>query len=365
MASLTSTARPSTESLHQREGLYRTVIAGPGRSLVEAFANLDRAPQAVRVLRHANRNLLSARVTLIPEEGQGYWELTRIRDDLYVILSDFMYARPRYEFVPGDGLVQFNFKLSGDLTYGVSDIGPLRFTRPALHLWRQPKGVDMREWTAARAHERMLTISLRPEFLKDYLLSTGLLMPARLQAFVNEPSGQVDFYECPLSSQMLAALTRLLENPYEGALYLMYQEALILELLCVTAGELSSRTEGAAGNYSERELRAFGVARQLLMKQFAPAPAVRQIARAVGLSEKSLARGFKSVYGETVSDFGLRCRMQYALTLLQDQHWSVDRTSEAVGYAHPTSFTTAFRRQFGVRPIDVKPLKSRNRQPSV
>ena len=44
------------------------------------------------------------------------------------------------------------------------------------------------------------------------------------------------------------------------------------------------------------------------------------------------------------------------------KQWSVDRVSEAVGYAHPTSFTAAFRRHFGMRPIDLKaaiPRKSR------
>jgi AraC-like DNA-binding protein len=46
--------------------------------------------------------------------------------------------------------------------------------------------------------------------------------------------------------------------------------------------------------------------------------------------------------------------MQYALTLLRDRHWSVDRVSEATGYAHPTSFATAFRRHFGMRPIEVR-----------
>src|SRR2546422_4670621 len=124
---------PSPDATPQ-PGLYRAVIAGPGRSLSDAFANLERSRNVSRVLRHEARDLLSARVTLTPEEGSGYFELTRIRNDLYVILSDFIYKDPRFEFVPGDGLVQFNFKLSGDLSYGVSRPGPLRFNRPSLHV---------------------------------------------------------------------------------------------------------------------------------------------------------------------------------------------------------------------------------------
>src|SRR5262245_50766525 len=101
----------------QSQGLYRTTIAGPGRSLPEAFATLEQSPRVQRVLRHPARDVVSARVTLSPDEGRGYWELTRIRNDLYVILANFSYHSARFELVPGDGLIQFNFKLSGDMTY--------------------------------------------------------------------------------------------------------------------------------------------------------------------------------------------------------------------------------------------------------
>jgi AraC-like DNA-binding protein len=351
-----------SEADEPSQGLYRTTIAGPGRSLTDAFANLEQSPQVERVLRHAERDLLSARVTLRPQEGRGYWELTRIRNDIYIILGNYAYQNPRYEYVPGDGLIQFNFKLSGDMTYAISWPGPLRFNRPALHVWRQPRGVDMREWTAPSAHERVVTISVRPEFLLEHFLPSGVEVPPRLQAFVSEPRSRVDYYQLALTAQMLDITTRLLNNPYSGVLYLVYKEALALELLCVAVGNLSSLPSPLTEEYSERELHGLSAARCLLMEQFAPAPTLRSIARSVGLGQKVLARGFKALYGETLFDFSLRCRMQQALTLLRDRHWSVDRVSEATGYAHPTSFATAFRRHFGMRPIDMKRLKARSIQ---
>ncbi len=348
---------PATPENGSSQGLYRTTIAGPGRSLADAFANIERSPQVERLLRHPARDLLCARVTLTPEEGQGYWELTRIRNDLYIILSNFSYKNPRFEFVPGDGLVQFNFKVSGDLNYGVSRPGPLRFNRPSLHVWRQPQGIDMREWTAPSAHERHVAISVRPEFLVEHFLAASGAMPPRLQRFVSPPGGRIDYCQLPLSAQMMDITTKLIDNPYSGTLYLIYAEALALELLCVAMGNFWSLPEQPTEEYSERELKALSAARQMLMERLSPAPSLRQVSRAVGLGEKALTRGFKTVYGETIFDFSLRCRMQYALTLLRDRHWSVDRVSEAAGYSHPTSFATAFRRHFGMRPIDVKRLK--------
>jgi AraC-like DNA-binding protein len=83
------------------------------------------------------------------------------------------------------------------------------------------------------------------------------------------------------------------------------------------------------------------------------------LARIVGMAKSTLTKGFKAVFGETILDFSLGCRMRHAMALMRDQSYSVANASEAVGYAHPTSFTTAFRRHFGMRPIDVRRVKSR------
>jgi hypothetical protein len=80
-------------------------------------------------------------------------------------------------FVPGDGLVQFNFNLSGDLNYGASRPSLLRFNHPSLHVWRQPQGVDVREWTEPSAHERLVAISVRQQLLIEHLLPSSGEVP--------------------------------------------------------------------------------------------------------------------------------------------------------------------------------------------
>ncbi len=336
------------------QGLCRTILAGPGHGLGEVFANLERAPQVERLVRHVKRGLLGARMTLTPDEGDGYWEFTRIRDDFFVIVWNFVYKNPRFELVPGDGLIQFNFRVTGDLTLDVSGAEPLRFNRPSLLVWAQSQGVDVPEWTAPSARERMVVISVRPEFLVDHFVSSVADMPLPLQAYVSSPYGKLNYCQLPLTAQMFDMATKLINNPFQGSLGLVYTEAVTLELLCTAVGSFSSLPPSPNAEYTERELKCLQSARNLLMRQFAPPPTIERLARTVGIAETSLTRGFKAVYGETLFDFSLRCRMQHALTLLRDKHWSVDKVSDAVGYSHSTSFATAFRRHFGVRPIDVR-----------
>jgi AraC family transcriptional regulator, transcriptional activator of the genes for pyochelin and ferripyochelin receptors len=338
-------------------GLFRSVLAGPGHTLADVFAKLERVPQVERVLRHAKRDLLSARVSLPSEEGEGYWEFTRIRDEIYVVVANFAYKDRRVEFVPGDGLIQFNFKLSGDMTLAVNPAEPLRWNRPSLLVWAQPQGVDTSEWTAASARERYITISVRPEFLTDHLSTSGAELPKRLPAFLS--GAKIEYCQLPLSPLMFEVASRLIDNPLPGALGLVMTEALALELLCSAVHGFCAPAGPPAEGYSERELRCLHAARRILMRQFAPVPTIGALARSIGMAESALTRTFKCVFGQTIFDFSLGCRMQHALTLIRDRRCSVAQVSEAVGYAHPTSFTTAFRRHFGIRPMDVRHVRSR------
>lgn len=352
-------AEAKRDARPRNEGLFRTVLAGSGHSLADVFDHLELAPHVERVLRHPKRDLLSARVSLPCDEGEGYWEFTRIRDEIYVVVANFAYKDPRFEFVPGDGLIQFNFKISGDMTLIVSRAEPVRWNRPSLLVWAQPKGVDINEWTAASAHERYITISVRPEFLTDHLSACDTELPQRLQAFLSADRQRVDYCQLPLSPMMFEAATRLIDNPFADALGLVFTEALTLELLCSAVQSFCARSGAPKEQYSERELRCLHAARGILMRQFAPAPTIGKLARCIGMAESTLTKGFKCVFGETIFDFSLRCRMQHAMTMICEQRWSVAKASEAVGYAHPTSFTTAFRRHFGMRPMDVRRLKTR------
>jgi AraC-like DNA-binding protein len=156
---------------------------------------------------------------------------------------------------------------------------------------------------------------------------------------------------------MFQLANKLVCSPHTGTLNLIYTEAITLELLCLAIASFGAVTQTPNEEYSDRDLRCLHAARNLLMKQLSPAPRIRQVARAAGMNETSLKKGFKAVFGETVFDFSVRCRMQHALALLRERRMPVARVAEAVGYRHQTSFATAFRRHFGLSPKDVRAVK--------
>jgi AraC-like DNA-binding protein len=336
-------------------GLFREILGGAGATLVDAFGTLDRAEG---IDRHPHRNLLGTRIFLRPEEGKGHYELTRIGDDVFVVILNVMYKDPRVELVPGDGLVQFYFKLSGDLTLGVSRTEPLRLNRPRLLVYNQPTGVDMREWTAPSAHERCVAIAMRSGFLENNFLNLLPEVSPELRALAAGRPAQFRYVQLPMTALMFDLASKLLENPYAGPLRLIHTETLALQLLCAAVSGFGDLARAAAEEYSERDLRCLHAARTLLMKQLTPIPTISEVARVAGMSETSLKHGFKAVFGETIFNFSLRCRMQHALDLLRERRTPIDRVAKAVGYSHSTSFATAFRRHFGVSPRGMRPERS-------
>jgi AraC-like DNA-binding protein len=225
-------------------------------------------------------------------------------------------------------------------------------------VYKQPQGVDLQEWTAPSALERCVAITFSPEYLTENF-PTSLTGALPELALADTAGKQFKYLRRPLSAAMFELASKLVDNPYEGYLRLLYTEAVTLELLCAAVHGFSSLESGADEEYSDRDLRCLNAARDLLIKQLSPAPTIRQVSRAAGMNETALKHGFKAVFGETLFEFSVRCRMQHALTLLRERRMSVARIADSVGYSHQTSFATAFRRHFGMRPRDVRAVKPR------
>lgn len=79
----------------------------------------------------------------------------------------------------------------------------------------------------------------------------------------------------------------------------------------------------------------------------------RTLAAEIGVSAATLNNWFVSLYGMTAAAYLRRLRMEEAASLLS-QGASVADTSVAVGYANPSKFAAAFKRERGLTPSDFR-----------
>ena len=75
-----------------------------------------------------------------------------------------------------------------------------------------------------------------------------------------------------------------------------------------------------------------------------------QIAVELNLSQRQLSRIVYSVFGEPLSAYILRERLEKAVLCMQMQEQTLTELSEKVGYDNPQSFSKAFKKHFGIAP---------------
>lgn len=81
---------------------------------------------------------------------------------------------------------------------------------------------------------------------------------------------------------------------------------------------------------------------------------VNFIAKQMGMSRSSLYSKVKDVLGMGVSEYILKCRLDYATRLLSEETMSINEVSERAGFKHPRNFSTLFKRATGKSPSEYK-----------
>ena len=83
---------------------------------------------------------------------------------------------------------------------------------------------------------------------------------------------------------------------------------------------------------------------------------VADLARAAGLSPAHFSREFGRTFGEAPHRYLLTRRLERAAALLRDTDRTVTEICFAVGLSSLGSFTTSFRRVYGVAPLGYRAL---------
>ena len=90
---------------------------------------------------------------------------------------------------------------------------------------------------------------------------------------------------------------------------------------------------------------------------FAEPVTLREMAGAACMSPNHLLRTFRQAFGETPHQFLTTRRLEEARRLLADRELPVTEICLAVGFESLGSFSTLFRKRFGVSPSEYRRAK--------
>ncbi|HEY8387478.1 MAG TPA: AraC family transcriptional regulator [Parasegetibacter sp.] len=164
----------------------------------------------------------------------------------------------------------------------------------------------------------------------------------------------------PLCSRMKGVIEALVTNNYtdvlenifinaQSQITLLYSMEYMMEEKAVP--ETFNFTCKFLANEADREKVA--KARELLLEHIGDPITIKELSKKVAMNECYLKKGFKEMFGTTIFDFYQSQRMEHARFLLYEKGMSVTEVALMLGYSSISHFSTAFKKQTGLKPCEL------------
>ncbi len=267
------------------------------------------------------------------------------------VASDDRFESP----LKGQDIVEFHYRISGSIEIGGS-WGECRLAEPSCLLWFQPDGCDdasERLGTASLGRETWISLYCDRSWLDQVNeAATAALEPAPGDEVAPMPSFRIG----PHIGATIPLLREMVRANREDPLHWLYASAKANELLYVTLSNLDALAaqEDCRLKLTQRDRKELHSIRDALATGFLAPPRLPVLARRAGMNYSKLCAGFRQLFGESIAAFVRRQRLEFAHTLLQTSDLQVREIARQAGYAHHGSFTTAFSRQFGFAPKQLR-----------
>ena len=192
-----------------------------------------------------------------------------------------------------------------------------------------------------------------PGFLNPFVQNNLQSKKDRILSFQHTES----FSEpLPLCIKKKKLLKTLQQTSYCSTLQNVLFNSVVHELLqcsCEILEENKSEVFACRFLADDAGLEKMYRARAILLENIDTLISIKELSKRVAINECYLKKGFKEVFGQTIYDFHLQQKMEHAKFLLYEKGMTVTDVSAVLGYSSISHFSTAFKRQTGIKPCDL------------
>jgi AraC family transcriptional regulator len=162
----------------------------------------------------------------------------------------------------------------------------------------------------------------------------------------------------PLCGRTRQVLEALLTHTYTDSLENIYinaqtQMLLLYSLECMLGDDKEIESFQCKFLANEADREKIVKAREILLQHIGEPITIKELSRKVAINECYLKKGFKELYGTTIFDFYQSQRMEHARYLLYEKGLTVTEVSMMLGYSSISHFSTAFKKQTGLKPCEL------------
>jgi AraC-like DNA-binding protein len=283
-----------------------------------------------------------------PYLGRGYSRSMELLPGVWLSFTDQEFHQDWMLQTPAhDHLIQVGFLLSGYIYFD------------AIHPnlggtcgYFSGSGISPAYVEKHRKGQRLTGISIEmlPELLESFL-ADGQCSADTLKQLVKGEDWKISFYPT-VTAKMRSLAQQMWNAPYCGAAKRLYLQGKVFELLAMQLDWVASNQ---GQSYVSPGLKLGTIdrlhhAKEILSTRLENPPSLIELGQQVGLSDRTLRRGFRELFGTTVVGYLTNQRMHQAQQLLLEGHYTVAEVANQVGYTHLGHFAAAFKKQFGVTP---------------
>ena len=201
-----------------------------------------------------------------------------------------------------------------------------------------PMQHGVRTWGNAATGEDVMLVGTYPQVSEVASRLLRALPPTLFVPAADRPSGLVDVLAAEINGEGIGQAS-LLDRVLDGltvAAIRHWAESPLAE----PPGWLRAGTDPLVG-----------AALDLMHDQTAQPWTVESLARRIGMSRAGFSRRFTAVVGESPMAYLTSWRLALAADRLRESDDPVFRVAAEIGYASPFTFSTAFKRHYGVSPL--------------
>lgn len=156
-----------------------------------------------------------------------------------------------------------------------------------------------------------------------------------------------------LPANIKEIINQLLNCPYDETSRQFYFDLKVKELLYYMLESIFR--QNVQLSFTPWEIGRIHEARKILLAHIArKPPSIRALAKLVALNEYKLKKGFRQYFNTSIGQWMHEQKLQYGRELILSTNKPIKEISMLVGYPLTTNFITAFRKQFGVTPGDLR-----------
>ncbi|MBE9136178.1 helix-turn-helix transcriptional regulator [Nodosilinea sp. LEGE 07088] len=310
------------------------------------YRELCQSSQALGVSLHSPVSQRETRHEVPSLLGRGSTRCCELSPGVWLDLIDKEFTQPWALSVAEHGhLVQITVLLSGaidfDGVYPTLDAGQSYVSGSG-----RSRGYVARYGRSPQL--KGINIHLDPKVMQPFLAEHGThLRPTLLKTDEWKSAWFPD-----VTPAMRTVAQQMLQCPFHGVTRRFFLQAKVFELLALQLDGMMA-DQGAPPlptTLKPVTVERIYEARARLVARLENPPSISELAQQVGVSDRTLRRGFRELFSISVIGYLTQQRLNQAEHLLRQGNYTVAEVANSVGFTHLGHFAAAFRKQFGVSP---------------